>query len=286
MKIKRILLVLMLVIGLPSYAGGVVYEVSKGKQKLYIGGTIHLLRPSDFPLPVEYEQAYKQATKVVFETDMDKAQSPEFSQKFSQAMLLPNNKTLKDILAPEVLAELQAYAEKAQYPLSQTMMFSPAMHSILIVIGESKKLGIGEGVDAYYYQKAKVDQKAIGDLEKVEEVLTYMQALNNEDPNVTIRAALKDVEDIPKMLIDMIDAWRQGDLNTIQKNLGDKMKEESPLAYETLVITRNKHWYPQIKNMLQTPEVEFVMVGSLHLSGADGLLAALKKDGYKIVQAK
>lgn len=282
MSRKGMLIGLLLFCSLSTFADGVVYEVSKGKQKLYLAGTIHLLRASDFPLPMEYEQAYQRSSKIVFETDMEKAQSPEFGQRFSQSMLLPNQQTLKDVLTPQVWSELQAYADKSQYPLSQTMVFSPAMHSILIVLAESKKMGIGEGVDAFYYKKAKTDNKPLGELESVEDVLSYMQMLKTEDPNVTIQSALKEIDELPNLLTQMIGAWRAGNVEEIQKSLGDKMKEESQITYETLVVKRNQKWLPQIEAMLKTPEIEFVLVGSLHLSGSDGLLKALIADGYKV----
>ena len=286
MSRKSMLIGLLLFCSLSTFADGVVYEVSKGKQKLYLAGTIHLLRASDFPLPMEYEQAYQRSSKIVFETDMEKAQSPEFGQRFSQSMLLPNQQTLKDVLTPQVWSELQAYADKSQYPLSQTMVFSPAMHSILIVLAESKKMGIGEGVDAFYYKKSKTDNKPLGELESVEDVLSYMQMLKTEDPNITIQSALKEIDELPSLLIQMIGAWRAGNLEEIQKSLGDKMKEESQITYETLVLKRNQKWLPQIEAMLKTPETELVLVGSLHLSGDDGLLKSLKKDGFKVAEAK
>ena len=45
-----------------------LYEVSKGAQKIYLGGTIHVLRASDYPLPAEFEQAYEKSDVVVLET--------------------------------------------------------------------------------------------------------------------------------------------------------------------------------------------------------------------------
>lgn len=280
--IKIILSCWVLCLCFPAFADGVVYEVSKGKQRLYLGGTIHLLRPSDFPLPQEYEKAYQSSQKIVFETDLEKAQSPEFGQRFAQAMILPNQQTLRDILEPETWAALQAYANQSQYPLSQTMMYSPAMHSMLIVLAESKKVGVGDGVDAFYYKKAREDKKIVDELESADMVITYMQGLNQEDPNQTIKNTLKDINELPTTLADMIAAWKKGDLNSLQKNMGEKLKEESVLAYNLLVVKRNQNWLPQIEAMLKTPETEFILVGSLHLSGPDGLLIALKKDGYKV----
>ena len=123
-----------LLVGFKAFAASPVYEISKGSQKLFLAGTIHVLRPQDFPLPVAFDLAYRQAQIIVLETDLQKVQSPEFGQRFAQAMLLPDNQTLKDVLAPDVWTSLQQYAAQSQFPLSQTMMYNPAMVSIMICL--------------------------------------------------------------------------------------------------------------------------------------------------------
>ena len=39
---------------------------------------------------------------------------------------------------------------------------------------------------------------------------------------------------------------------------------------------------PQIEDMLKTSEVEFIMVGAMHLAGEDSVLTQLKAQGYSI----
>ena len=94
-------------------ANAAVYEITQGKNKVYLAGTIHLLRPQDFPIPNEFNEAYKRSQKIYFETDMEKAKAPAFGQRFAQAMILPNNQTLKDVLNAQNWAALQAYATKS-----------------------------------------------------------------------------------------------------------------------------------------------------------------------------
>ena len=264
------------------FAASTVYEISKGKNKIYLAGTIHMLRDTDLPPPAEFNSAYQQAQKIFFETDLKKAQSPEFGQRFAQAMMLPNNNTLKDVLNVDTWTALQVYSAKNQYPLSQTMMFNPAMISILITMSESKKIGVGEGVDAYYDKAARTDNKIVGELETSDDVIGYMKSFDQEDPNKIITSTLSDMENIANDLDKMIALWKAGDLNALDKELGEKMRKETPNAYQALVIGRNKKWLPQLEKMLKTPEVEMVLVGSLHLSGTDGLLVKLKKAGYKV----
>lgn len=282
-KVLRGLVVLTgLIFSQHLFAASTVYEISKGKQKIYLAGTIHMLRDADLPPPAEFNAAYQASQKIYFETDLQKAKAPEFGQRFAQAMMLPNNTTLKDILDANTWAALQAYSTKSQYPLSQTMMFNPAMVSILITMTESKKIGVGEGVDAYYDKAARTDNKFIGELETGDDVIGYMKTFAQEDPNKIITSTLSDMDNIAKDLDEMINAWKVGNLDLLEKEMGEKMRKETPNAYQSLVVERNKKWLPQIEQMFKTPEYELVLVGSLHLSGKDGLLVQLKKAGYKV----
>ena len=276
------LLIAGVTIGPSAVASSTVYEISNRHQKLYLAGTLHLLREQDFPLPKEFDAAYQQAQKIYFETDLQKTRSAEFGQRLAQSMLLPNQKTLKDVLHPDIWKKLQAWSQNNQFPLEQAATYNPVMLSILMLLNEMKKLGVGEGVDSYYDQIARKDNKYIGELENADDVIDYMKIFTQEDPNKIINSSLDDMINLPADLDSLIEEWKIGDLDALDKEMAEKMRRETPQGYRTLVINRNKKWLPQIKAMLKTPEIEMVMVGSLHLSGEDGLLKMLEKNGYSV----
>ena len=156
------------------------------------------------------------------------------------------------------------------------------MISILITLTESKKIGAEDGVDVYYYNLASKDKKMMGELESADDVINYMKEFSEENPNKIIRSTLSDVKNIQSDLDQMIMLWKTGNLAELEINMGEKMRKETPSAYKSLVVDRNKRWFPHLEKMLVTPEVELVMVGSLHLSGKNGLLAMLKKSNYHV----
>jgi len=50
------------------------------------------------------------------------------------------------------------------------------------------------------------------------------------------------------------------------------------------VMDGNRHWVPEIEQLLKGGENCLVVVGALHLVGKGGLLEALRKDGFAAVQ--
>ena len=261
-----------------------LYEITKGDQKIYLGGTIHVLRNSDYPLPAEFEHAYENAKILVLETDMKKASSPEFGQQMAQAFMYGDGKNLSQDLQPKLWQELQAYADARQFPLGQMSMFKAMFVSLSLSIAEMQRqgFGVGQGVDAYFYQKAILSGKTTQELETTGEVLTHLTALADVDANVIIKATLRDLHKMDGMLEKSVGYWRAGELEKLDKEMAADMRKETPEIYQQLLVVRNQAWLPKIEKMFTTPEVELVLVGSLHLSSKEGLLAQLKKRGYSI----
>lgn len=275
---------LLVFISISASAETSLYEITKGAQKIYLGGTIHVLRNSDYPLPPEFEHAYENAKILVLETDMKKASSPEFGQQMAQAFMYSDGKNLSQDLQPKLWKELQAFADKRQFPIGQMSMFKAMFVSLSLSIAEmqSKGFGIGQGVDSYFYQKAILSGKATQELETTDDVLTHLTALADIDANVIIKATLRDLHKMDGVLEKSVGYWRAGELEKLDKEMAADMRKETPEIYQQLMVARNQAWLPKIEKMFTTPEVELVLVGSLHLSSKDGLLAQLKQHGYQV----
>lgn len=260
-----------------------LYEIQNKKgEVLYLGGTLHLLRPTDFPLPIEFQQAFDKSQKLVLETDLQKATSIESGLKIMQQMSYTNGKNLSTELRPEVWKELQDYSAANQVPIAQIMQFKPFMVSMVMVIQQSQKIGLTQGVDFYFNQQARTQNKSLGELESFDETMVFMDKLNQLDPNVIIQSTLRDLKKMEGLLLTATTAWKEGDLKSMETQLLAPMKKEFPDIYRMIVVDRNNKWIPKIEAMLLTPEKEMVLVGSLHLVGNDGLLKQLKTRGYKI----
>ncbi len=266
-----------------SFADTTLFEVTdKQGQSIYLGGTIHLLRPTDFPLPVEYQQAFDQSQMLVLETDLQKAASPENGQRTLQAMSYIGGKNLSTELSPEVWKELQDYSAANQVPIGQIMQFKPFMVSVVLIMQHSQKLGLTQGVDFYFNQQARTQNKPLGELESFDDVLAFMNKLNDQDPDLTIQSTLRDLKKMDELMVSLTKSWREGELSAIEKEMLLPMKKEFPEIYKLMVVDRNQKWMEKIQAMFSTPEKEMILVGSLHLVGNDGLLKQLKDKGYKI----
>lgn len=276
---------LLLLVANSVYAGSSVWEVSKGEFRLYIGGTVHVLSKSDYPLPAEFQDAYLKSDQLVFETNIKDAESPESQLYMMQRMSYPAGKNLETVLSQEAYSSLQAFCKARGIPLENFAQFKPQMISIALVGVELQRLGMASsGVDDYFYKKAHQDKKPVQYLESVKQQIDFLVGMGEGQENELILNTLRDLDKVDSLMGDMRDAWRTGNETKLEKVAIVPMQEEFPGLYQDLLVNRNNDWLKYIERMLTTPDVEYVLVGVLHMVGRDGVLQQLKSRGYQIRQ--
>ncbi len=276
---------LLLFFSLPVYAGSSVWTVEKDGNRLFIGGTVHLLTASDYPLPPAYEKAYNGSVKVVLETNMQKLQSPEFQAIMMRELSYSDGRNLEQVVNQDTYAALEQFFSKRGIPMAGIIGFKPGMVSIMMTLVELQRLGLaGIGVDAYYSTKSTNDQKKLGQLESVETQIAFIASMGAGQVDEMLIYTLADIERLPELMNSMKDAWRRGNLAELKAIGITPFKNEFPDIYQALVVDRNNAWLPKIEAMVKSREVEFVLVGALHLAGDNGLLAQLGARGYRVRQ--
>ena len=268
-----------------SYADTSVWKISKDNQHIYLGGTIHILAEADYPLPSAYEKAYQSSHRIVFETDLQKLQSPAFQQQMIVDLTYKNGKTLKDVLSPVTYQKLDNYCNSRGIQLSSIHVFRPGLLSSVLLMLELQRLGMaGDGVDSFFDSRARQDAKLVGKLETVEQQLKFLVNMGVGKEDEFIEYTLNDLENLSALMTSMKKAWRAGDMPALERVGLEPYIDKFPQIMDNLLARRNNAWMPKIEAMLRSNEVEFVMVGALHLVGERGLLMQLKSRGYAIEQ--
>jgi uncharacterized protein YbaP (TraB family) len=260
-----------------------VWKVTNNQHSLYIGGTIHVLTPNDYPLAKEYDLAYQASNKLIFETNMDVASSPEFGQKMMDQMMYSDGTTINKVLQPDTYKALAIHLSSRQIPMQAFASHKPTLLAISLTFIELEAMGYtSEGVDMFFANMAKAEGKEQGWLETPDEQLAFLAKLGGDDPNVIIEYTLKDIKKMPEMFAKLHSTWLAGDMQGMADVGITPFQDEYPIIYQDLLVSRNNNWLPKIVDMLNDTPIEFILVGALHLSGPDSVLAKLKAKGYKI----
>lgn len=279
---SQIIVVLLAVMATTAHAEAPIWKVSKGDFELYIGGTIHILQEQDYPLPVEFEQAYDAAEKLVFEVDIAQAASAEFQQRLLTKALYNDGSTLLTRLQPATLRKLQAFMEKRGLPLESLITFKVGMLVSILTVNELSRHGIqGTGVDQFFTSRALKDQKPTAALETIEQQIDFLTTMGDGEEDALVLQTIDELENLVEEFSALKSAWRRGDTQTLE-DIGLKDFQAFPEAYQAVLVNRNRAWLPKIERMLADEQVEYVLVGVLHLVGDDSVLAMLEERGYEV----
>ncbi len=246
-----------------------------------------MLRESDYPLPKEFEKAYRDSDIIVFETELDRLSSPEIQEMTIRKGSYNDELSLDRVISPQTYDFLREYCEALGIPIISLNRLKPPMVVLTLFGFELQKQGINQsGVENYFHHKAKAEGKKIEWLESVEEQIEFVMSMGKGNEDDFIVHSIKDMKNTGQILDKLIAAWKQGNEDKLYNLVVAQIKKDYPYLYTTLLIERNREWLPKIERYLKTPEKEFVLVGVGHLVGKNGILENLRQRGYKITKSE
>ncbi len=281
----KLLSILLLLACHPVLAQTAVWQVSNGANTVYLGGTIHMLRASDYPLPAAFDQAYAAADNLYFEFDLDEMDSVATQMTMLQQLMYTDGRTLQSVLNEEAYSALSDYTSRLGIPMMLLQNMKPGMLVSTLEIMAFQQLGFTpQGVDLTFQQRAKSDGKPTSGLETAQEQIGFLTGLGEGEESEFVLLSLRDLGTIADDIESMIVPWREGNIAELNELFIDQMKTETPEVYELLLINRNLAWMPELEAMLNDADTEFALVGVAHLVGEDGLLQMLRNRGYQVRQ--
>lgn len=259
-----------------------LWRVSNGTNEVIIGGSIHILKPTDFPLPSAFLEAYALAEILVTEVTLDDLNA---AAALSYLLLTTDGSTLSSSLTLSTYQVLNTQLSNLGISIASLENLKAIWVAQVLAIETLNALGFGAGVDEYFMNLAQQDGKPNWGLETV---ASQFLALNNTHAHLTsneiIVQAMSEVqsEDLLPDINGLINAWRNGDTATLNSDVVEVAKIESMADYNILFRDRNAAWIPQIIEFLETPALEFVLVGVGHLVGSESVLQMLTDLGYQV----
>ncbi|MDR2034297.1 MAG: TraB/GumN family protein [Helicobacteraceae bacterium] len=264
------------------------YLAQKGETKIYVLGSMHLGRIGDSLNP-KIADALNSSSKLILEIspkEMDKAEE-------ELKLFLCEKPCLKDQIGEPLFEEL-----KARYRLlalgSDKFNRTPAWFvSSLISVYEYLKMGYSPNFGTEKLLQKIAPQIEIAGLESGGEQLTSMATLSNKAQREMLEDYLSmDDAELKGYVKEMHDIYLAGDADLLfnwymRDRPSQKISKKSMNEFnEKLIFERNKRFITRLKKHTSASEPIFMAVGALHLGGEKGVLALLRKEGYKITAIK
>lgn len=260
-----------------------LWKVQLHTSVTYLGGTCHVLREADYPLPEEFAKAYEDSDIIVFETEIGELNSLGTQEMIIRKGIYNDGLSLDKVLSHKTYDTLRRYCESLGIQVSSLNKLKPSLVVLTLLGLELQKMGVDQtGVDSYFYHKATMEGKKVEGLESVKEQIEFVLSMGRGNEDDFIEHSIKDLKKTKQIINELIAAWKQGDEDKLYEVFVAQMKKDYPDLYETLLAGRNREWLPEIERYLQTPQKEFILVGAGHLVGEDGIIEHLRRRGYII----
>ncbi len=262
-----------------------LWHISRGHQSLYLVGSIHALNPDDYPLPAVMENAFRHSAALVEEINLTTVDTASMQQEALRMGGYPRGKSLRTELSPGIYEKVAAGAQKLGITMQRLDRLRPWLGSIAILDMQLTRAGYtaSAGVDHHFADEAQMANKRIIGLETSAFQLRLLADLPAKVQQDMLLESLDQAVNFNREMQDLINAWEKGDSAALEKILKQDFGSY-PLAYKLLIADRNRAWMPRLLRMLHSGRQYFVVVGALHMVGADGLLARFERAGYKVEQ--
>ncbi|MFN7219572.1 MAG: TraB/GumN family protein [Burkholderiales bacterium] len=254
---------------------------------VYLFGTIHVGKPSFYPLPTSTQLALRQSAKIVVEADVtDQSDAAELEK----LMQYPAGKTLDSVLPESLLTRLKLQLEKRRISYAAMRSMKPVIIGGMIPIVDYMRLGydMKYGLDLWLIEHAKREKKPLLQLESQLGQLQLMSNMPDALQEAFLDNALRTIEQdrTAEAVTGIVNAWQSGDpvlLQDLVSQASQGMRLTERLD-DYLLHARHPDMLKKIESYLASGEIHFVAVGSLHLVGPRGLVALLRQKGYAIKQ--
>ena len=295
---KMFLTLLLTVMATTGMNAQLLYKISgKGLRKpSYIIGTYHLAPVSFVDSIPGLRSALAESEQVYGEIETADMTSPENIAKMQQAMMLPEGKTLTELLTPEQMQKLNATmrellgVDMSNPMVAQQMnkMLPQALVTQLTVIMYLKKhsgFNPTQSFDDYFQEQAVAQGKPVGGFETMDfQLQALFGSISIERQIELLMCFLNNREWEESQVDNIVEAFFAQDLNRIEAAMDEKQDNSCDATdeeNELLIYGRNATWLKKMPEIMQQKST-FFAVGAAHLVGERGVLAGLRNAGYLV----
>ena len=245
----------------------------------YLFGTIHMICKEDFFMPDVVKQKFESSQHVFLEMDMD---DPKMQGKLMKLAMLPAGENLKKLFGNDYPMVDSFFKAKAGMGLAVFNQFKPMMVMSMLYL-KMLPCTQTESYETTFMAMAKQQQKDIKGLETIEDQMQVFDNIPDSVEAANILKMIKDFDAQVKQFADMVAVYKEQNIQKLYTSVSSS--PDLMEAQDDLLKKRNSNWIPVMEQTMKEGQ-SFFAVGAAHLGGDIGLIALLKKAGYKVKAVK
>jgi uncharacterized protein len=248
---------------------------------LYIGGSMHALRSTDYPLPAGYNRAFEASSRIALEVEPKALENS--SASLLKAGKYPSNDSLKNHVDPRSYDYLRRVFALLKIPEDKFSRYRPWLLVLLLDSPGMRGFSQDLGIDEFITSRARANGKQIVGLESASEHNSVFSGLNDRQSEALLLIQFIPTGTTTGERDQMMAAWRRGDVDALARSTLAAYAD-FPAFGERILGARNRRWAPKLEGYLKSGQTYFVVVGAAHLGGSNGLLALMRARNCKVEQ--
>jgi uncharacterized protein len=262
-----------------------LWRFESPRATLYLAGSIHVAKPSLYPLPAAYETAFARADHIAVEVDPRALDADRVQRALLTHARLPPGKSLAEVLGETLYTRLAHHLAHWNVPIATFEQLTPAFAATQIAVQQMSALGYWPeyGIEAYFLQRSA--HRRVHELETFEDQLSLLARQPQALQRTMLAAALVPLAEIEAEITQLVRAWLAGDDAELERaftaTYGATAADAEMMQAFTheLLAVRNRHMASRIDEWLAQDGTWFVLVGAAHLTGDEGIPALLTNLG-------
>ena len=268
--------------------GPALWLVQDADTKVYLFGTVHLLKPEMKWQNEKFDKAFTASGAIYQEADVT---SPQAQQSMMKAMttlaMFTDGRVLNDLLDDEQEREVNEAAAIVGIAPANLQGMKPWVAGLSLMQMQIAKSGYksDSGVEMVINTKAKAAKKEIRYFETAAQQVRFMGELPEASQIEFLVQGAVAIEDDPDMLDELVGDWAEGDVEGIAEIMSGVDDWGDMTVYNTLLVGRNRVWTKKISQLMDDEAGTFmVAVGAGHLAGEDSVIAMLRDNGETVTR--
>jgi len=268
-----------------------------GQQPNWLLGTMHLSDPRVTDLPAEAKAAFDGSSVVVLESDeiLDQAKAAASLMAKPELMTFTGKETISDYLTPDEKKLVEDGLMKRGMPFLAVAKMKPWILASMVALPTCELSRKAQGLPFLDMKLARDGVAAGKEVKGVETLAEQIEAMASLPMSFHVQALVSVVK-YPDYTSDMMETTLQlylrGDIGLVMP-AGRYFAPEQDAAefagmelFEQKLITMRNHNMADRGAPILARGNVFMAVGALHLTGDEGLVELLRKQGYTVTAVK
>ena len=245
----------------------------KGIKTSYLYGTFHIFPQEKFVIPEKVNTSFAICERLV----MELAMSEGMEMEMMQLAAMKDGRTLEDLLISDDLILLDSAIMANGMSRAFFNRWKPFLITSMFY-NQYMKNGVASFELALQKMALEKDMEILG-LETVARQMAVFDAIPYEDQARDLMDMVRNRDKYEKLFQEMVTTYMSEDIEAMLELTHREMNNLEEI--EQLLTKRNEEWIPKMTELMVSKPT-FFAVGAGHLGGDEGVIALLKKEGFKV----